>query len=119
MASTIQTSVTAQNRSLQTVLADYEIAHSNTAPGRTVDKKNTLWQSPEHPAWKDISHRRVPSYRPINRARDQREVRVYNHTAEKVFISVMFTGVFVNAVSDAASFELQNCTRHILTEASE
>ena len=48
----------------------------------------------------DTTHRRVPPYRPTNRDPEHHNaVRIYNDNGERVFVGVMFTGVFLNAVS--------------------
>lgn len=55
--------------------------------------------SAEHPEF-DLPHRRVPAYRPLNRdAAHVNGVRVYTSTAERFFITAMFRGLNVNAVS--------------------
>ncbi|RSL71452.1 hypothetical protein CEP54_001317 [Fusarium duplospermum] len=77
------------------VLADYELHHSQsqscetgTQPAPAASQIDRQW---------DTEHRRVPPYRAINRNRDQSEVRVYTSNVERAFITVMFTGLHINA----------------------
>lgn len=78
------------------VLADYELHHSQPQPCETGTQSAPV--APVDREW-DTQHRRVPAYRAINRTRDQSEVRVYTSPVERVFITVMFTGLNINAVS--------------------
>ncbi|KAK4031457.1 hypothetical protein C8A01DRAFT_51463 [Parachaetomium inaequale] len=98
-ATTIQT----QTRTRQTVLRDYELHHSpSTAQvaGRSEAAPASRPQSaPLNPPNWDTTHRRVPPYRPINRDRDQSEVRIYTSTVEQVFVGTMFTGVLIHATA--------------------
>ncbi|OAL06206.1 hypothetical protein IQ06DRAFT_290218 [Phaeosphaeriaceae sp. SRC1lsM3a] len=82
--------------SLETVLTDYHLHHSeeeeldtslNTHPAPTTSGQN--------PSSWPTEHRRVPAYRPVNRELDQSERRVYLSGVEQVFVGVMFTGVFI------------------------
>lgn len=86
--------------SLETVLTDYHLHHSeeeeldtslNTHPAPTTSGQN--------PSSWPTEHRRVPAYRPVNRELDQSERRVYLSGVEQVFVGVMFTGVFLESVS--------------------
>lgn len=100
MSSTTTTTTLAANkpitRTTSTVLSDYDIHHSESSSTPTAAELNTHHDSP---AW-DTTHRRVPSYRPINRDPAHAQgVRVYNNPIERTFITVMFSGVFINAVS--------------------
>ena len=91
-----------QTRTQQTVLKDYELHHSAvSAPIISIASNTANTHSPSSMsprAW-DTTHRRVPPYRPTNRTRDQSEIRVYKNGVEQAFIGVMFSGVFINAVS--------------------
>ncbi|KAF2798428.1 hypothetical protein K505DRAFT_233301 [Melanomma pulvis-pyrius CBS 109.77] len=70
-------------------LTDYELHHSNTPPRPTSTSANTNdWPH---------NHRRIPTYRAINRELDQSQRRVYTSTGERAFLTVMFTGVQANA----------------------
>lgn len=97
---TTTTTVTALERTAGTILADYELHHSRQEGRETQAPSTASTIPPSGPAreW-DTTHRRVPSHRPINRDRDQSEVRVYLNNAERAFVSVMFAGLFFNAVS--------------------
>ncbi|KAF4980026.1 hypothetical protein FZEAL_3888 [Fusarium zealandicum] len=82
------------------VLADYELHHSRSQqekPATTASAGNNdastialQWDEPHH---------RVPAYRAANRQRDQSEVRVYTSGIERAFITVMFTGLYINAAA--------------------
>lgn len=83
---------------LEATLADYDLHHTgdhdtslNSHPNPAADAQN-----PSH--W-PADHRRVPTYRPVNRELDQSERRVYQNGIEQVFVGVMFTGVFLQSVS--------------------
>lgn len=98
-ATTTQT----QTRTRQTVLRDYELHHSTSSPRTTQSSQpapaaGDQVTSRNPPEW-PTAHRRVPPHRPINRDRDQSEIRVYTSPAEQVFVGTMFTGVFIYAVS--------------------
>jgi len=83
---------------LSAALQDYNLHHSGitTAEG----ERDTTAQTPvENPPGWDYTHRRVPPYRPVDTRLDQSQRRVYHNRAEQVFISVMFTGVLVNATA--------------------
>jgi hypothetical protein len=89
--------------SLHTVLADYDLHHTedldtslNTHPN---PNQATSSQSQQNPGDWPTEHRRVPAYRPVNTELDQSERRVYQNGIERAFIGVMFTGVFLQAVS--------------------
>ena len=106
MSSTITTTAESTfQHGLQAALLNYEIHHSRAPPAEEAARDLRVHDEPStstHPlpvAW-DVPHRRVPPFRATNRERDQGEVRVYTSGAERVFISIMFTGVFVNAVSE-------------------
>ncbi|KAL2681097.1 hypothetical protein Neosp_008700 [[Neocosmospora] mangrovei] len=79
------------------VLADYELHHSQAQSCET-GTQSAPAASPIDRQW-DTEHRRVPAYRAINRTRDQSEVRVYTSSIERVFITVMFTGLNINALN--------------------
>ncbi|KAI0536012.1 hypothetical protein GGR58DRAFT_477060 [Xylaria digitata] len=84
----------------QNILADYALRHTGGDDARddaaATNHSHPRLQREDYPLW-DTTYRRVPPYRPINTTRDQSEVRVYQNGIERIFISVMFTGVFVNA----------------------
>jgi hypothetical protein len=92
------------------VLRDYELAHSEA--DEPLDASLNAHPAPSSqtsnpPDW-DTEHRRVPAYRPINTELDQSERRVYQNPIERAFITTMFTGVFLEAVSLWNTLELQS-----------
>ena len=111
MSSTTTTQTQTQTRTRRDVLKDYEVHHS---PGlRTLSHISAQTAisnpqaAPQNPPGWDTTHRRVPPYRPINRDRDQNEIRVYTSPIERVFIGTMFTGVFINSVSEDVTVEVE------------
>ena len=82
---------------LSAALQDYNLHHSGTATAEGEHHTNTQEPVENPPGW-DYPHRRVPPYRPVDTRLDQSQRRVYHNRAEQVFISVMFTGVLINAV---------------------
>jgi hypothetical protein len=103
-STTMSTTTTqTQTRTRQTVLRDYELHHSPSTARATGNSEAAPAPRPQAtpvnpPNW-DTTHRRVPPYRPINRDRDQSEVRIYTSPIEQVFVGTMFTGVLIHAVS--------------------
>lgn len=89
-----------QTRTPRTVLHDYDLHHS-PAPNPSADA-GPARQAHNSPAW-PADHRRIPPYRAADTERDQSQIRVYTSGAERTFIAVMFTGVFLNAVSSILS----------------
>ncbi|KAH8682855.1 hypothetical protein BGZ60DRAFT_206094 [Tricladium varicosporioides] len=96
-------------------LSDYELYHSDTqSQSPSASKPSSSVQGPRiqrsaEPSglqralnnpedWPD-NHRRIPQYRPINRELDQSQRRVYQNNGERMFLTVMFTGVRVNAAN--------------------
>lgn len=89
-----------QTRTPRTVLRDYDLHHSPAPnPSPNADPARQAHNSPAWPA----DHRRIPPYRPADTERDQSQIRVYTSGAERTFVAVMFTGVFLNAVSSILS----------------
>ncbi|CAO2657353.1 Nn.00g034790.m01.CDS01 [Neocucurbitaria sp. VM-36] len=86
---------------LHSTLADYELHHSNA----TEELDTSLNQHPapsiqtQNPSDWPTEHRRVPAYRPVNTELDQGERRVYQNNFERVFLAVMFTGVFMESTA--------------------
>jgi hypothetical protein len=83
------------------VLADYELTHSESTESLDITLNahpNSSLHSLSPSDW-PTEHRRVPAYRPVNMELDQSERRVYQNPIERAFIGVMFTGVFLEAVS--------------------
>ncbi|KAL2352243.1 hypothetical protein BJ546DRAFT_850069 [Cryomyces antarcticus] len=94
-------------------LADYELHHSGSTnhvapqpnahpdPRRSDPSSSTHSDTPTLPNpidWR-TDHRRIPPYRPINRELDQSQRRVYTSVLERVFITVMFMGMFLQNIS--------------------
>jgi hypothetical protein len=73
--------------------ADYDIYTSDVATTTVrslTTEKARRW--PNH-------YRRIPAHRPINRNLDQSQRKVYTSSGERVFLTMMFTGLQVNVVS--------------------
>lgn len=94
-------------------LADYELHHSDTRVSsalkpnshpdpRLLDQPTSLRTDVEvafrNPKTWPANHRRIPPYRPINKNLDQSQRRVYTSTGERMFLTVMFTGLQANVV---------------------
>jgi hypothetical protein len=97
--STTTTQTHIQNGSFHSaVLRDYELHHSQSRE-ETPESHSSASSSLDHPEF-DLPHRRVPSYRPLNRDPEHiNGVRVYTSTPELFFITAMFRGLNFNAVS--------------------
>ncbi|KAF1971863.1 hypothetical protein BU23DRAFT_469978 [Bimuria novae-zelandiae CBS 107.79] len=92
----------AQTYSLHSALADYEIHHTSaTDPLDPTLNAHPLPDSSRYsnPANWPTDERRVPPYRPINTELDQSERRVYQNGVERAFVTVMFSGVFLEATA--------------------
>ncbi|CAI4214085.1 unnamed protein product [Parascedosporium putredinis] len=95
------TETVTRTRTARTVLTDYELHHSGAS--------ETPHPPPLPPKARPRRRRRTrPTgrprpggcpYRPTNVDRDQSEVRVYTHPAERAFIVTMFTGVLITATA--------------------
>ncbi|KAF2688097.1 hypothetical protein K458DRAFT_428878 [Lentithecium fluviatile CBS 122367] len=99
----VTTTANPHHYQLQTVLADYDLHHSSTEEehdpslnAHPTPHSESLQHNPSH--W-PTEHRRVPAYRPVNRELDQSERRVYLNPVERVFVGVMFTGVFLQSTA--------------------
>lgn len=84
--------------SLQTVLADYDLHHTEEEVDTSLNAHPAPAGSNDNPGSWPTEHRRVPAYRPINTELDQSERRVYLSGVEQAFVTVMFTGVFLESV---------------------
>ncbi|KAJ3549212.1 hypothetical protein NM208_g609 [Fusarium decemcellulare] len=91
---TTQTSIARNGNWQSQVLKDYELHHSQHKEDETRSQQ-TNTAPVNHQL--DAPYRRVPAYRPLNRERDQSEVRVYTSSIERAFITVMFGGLYLNA----------------------
>jgi hypothetical protein len=85
---------------LQAVLADYDLHHTGEVDTSLNAPPNPAPSSQQNPSEWPTEHRRVPAYRPINTELDQSERRVYLNGVERAFVNVMFTGVYLESVSD-------------------
>jgi len=82
---------------LNHVLSDYRLHLTGYDDSiQTEDPAHLQAQNP--PNWPTDRHR-IPSYRPVNRNLDPNERPRGSNPAEFIFINIMFTGVFLNAVS--------------------
>jgi hypothetical protein len=88
---------------LRATLADYDLHHSNDNQSEPLDTSLNAHPSPaaSNPSTWPIDARRVPPYRPVNTELDQSTRAVYQNGIERAFVSVMFTGVFLEAVGTA------------------
>lgn len=115
MSATTTTTATTRVRrtktpaTVATVLQDYEVYHSGDVLGSSTPEapspipvSSTGDANP--PGW-DVTHRRVPPYRPTNRDREPGETNVYQNNIERAFITTMFAGLSVNAVSASGTIK--------------
>jgi len=98
--SVTQTQNAAYYRSLH-VLADYELHHSAEPPHTEELEPHPAGETSidGNPADWDITHNRVPAYRPTNRNLDLSTRAVYQNPVERVFVSLLFGGVYTVHVS--------------------
>jgi hypothetical protein len=91
-------STTVTTRQVNEVLEDYKV--HLTGYDASIESTSTR-ESPRAvsnpPNW-PTDHRRVPDYRPIDRSRDAEGRPSGSILPERIFITLMFTGVVVNAV---------------------
>jgi hypothetical protein len=83
---------------LQGVLEDYKIhlTGDNLTSGQAESPPTATRNPPDWPT----DHRRVPDYRPVDRNRDVEGRPNGENAFERGFLTIMFTGVVMNAVSD-------------------
>lgn len=111
MASSSTTTATALHsarRRPQRYPADYDVRETDVAGSTTRPSTQVAAEAspsrpdrnpnPNPPAWPD-NYRRIPAHRPVNRHLDQSQRRVYTSVGERVFLTMMFTGLEVNVVS--------------------
>jgi hypothetical protein len=111
MASSSTTTATALHsarRRPQRYPADYDVRETNVTGSATRPSTQVAAEAspsrpdrhpnPNPPAWPD-NYRRIPAHRPVDRHLDQSQRRVYNSVGERVFLTMMFTGLEVNVVS--------------------
>lgn len=97
MSATTTQTVSQNGNFHSAILRDYELHHSQSNEKSPEASSST--SSVNHPEF-DLPHRRVPSYRPLNRdPAHVNGVRVYTSTPELFFITAMFRGLYANAVS--------------------
>lgn len=99
---------TTENPIYQTVaqvLVDYDIHHSGQpdhpaeASAVEVNPRSQGQETRAIPNNWPSDYRRVPPYRPIDRNLDLSQRPLGSNRIETAFITVMFTGVYLNAVS--------------------
>ncbi|EHA46824.1 hypothetical protein MGG_08782 [Pyricularia oryzae 70-15] len=102
MASTTTTTITTP-ASVSEVLVDYSLHHSDSTPAAAKEEgQQTATASSSdtsNPPGYGAQYRRVPAHRPINRRLDQSQRAVYQNGGERVFITVMFGGLFINSTA--------------------
>ena len=76
------------------ILADYEVHHTGT---EEAPAPNTATRTLQPANWPS-NHRRMPTYRPINRELDFNDRAAGASAGEFIFIQGMLHGVWLNAV---------------------
>ncbi|KAH9868344.1 hypothetical protein J1614_007416 [Plenodomus biglobosus] len=100
---TTTTTASPLTHQIQHLLSYYELTHS---PNHEEDTNSTQTTSPNpssqapNPSDWPTEHRRVPAYRPVNTELDQSARRVYQNGIERAFLTLMFTGVFLQSVGE-------------------
>ncbi|TVY52651.1 hypothetical protein LCER1_G005667 [Lachnellula cervina] len=99
--STTGTTITAQQ--LQGVLSDYTVrltGDANATRHNGIESPNSV-EAPqiENPPNWPRNHYRVPSHRPVNRNLDPEERPKGSNAAEFAFLTMMFTGVYLNSAA--------------------
>lgn len=82
------------------VLQDYDIhltGGETVAPPNSDRSPRPTPEAANPPGW-DTQHRGVPPYRPINTRLDLTQRPLGGNPVGDVFVTTMFTGVFINAV---------------------
>ena len=104
-------SSTITSTNLEKVLEDYRIVltGSDTPCQQTSTNVHT-----NPPGW-PTDNFRIPDYRPINKNLDAEERPNGSHVIEKAFLRIMFTGVFINAVSELKCLAVMFCAEARLT----
>jgi hypothetical protein len=97
----VTTTANPLTHTLSTVLADYDLHHTDESHDTSLNAHPAPSETHNPSDW-PTEHRRVPAFRPVNTQLDQSERRVYQNGAERTFILVMFTGVFIESVSICA-----------------
>jgi len=117
--SVTQTQNAAYYRSLH-VLADYELHHSAEPPHTEELEPHPAGETSidGNPADWDITHNRVPAYRPTNRNLDLSTRAVYQNPVERVFVSLLFGGVYTVHVSDEMTLGVTHWREEIADDCS-
>jgi hypothetical protein len=92
---------------LENVLQNYKIhltGQSSTTSSSSQEPQMRAISSQNPPNW-PVDYRRVPDYRPVDTTRDVEGRPNGNNGLERGFLTVMFTGVFLNAVRRNLSHE--------------
>ena len=92
------TTTTTTARELHSVLNEYQI-HLTGGSAASQSLESTTSSSATNPATWPTDSRRMPNYRPIDRNRTADERPNGSNGAERAFLTVMFSGVVLNAVS--------------------
>lgn len=88
---------------LQGVLEDYKIHLTGDNPSSD-QPESTSTRVSNPPNW-PTEHRRIPDYRPVDRNRDVESRPNGENAFARVFLTIMFTGVAMNAVSDTLEIQ--------------
>lgn len=89
---------TVTHSTVQDVLSDYTIRLTGDNPASQTPQTTTNYSNTNPPDWPS-DRRRVPDYQPIDRNRGPEERPNGDNAGERIFLSLMFTGVVLNAVS--------------------
>lgn len=92
---------------LQHVLSDYKLHLTGYDDSNSTSEshESSMPQTQNPPSW-PTNRNRIPPYRPINRILDPEMRPRGSNAAEFIFINIMFTGVFLNAVSTWSALDL-------------
>ncbi|MCJ1300917.1 hypothetical protein MMC08_003716 [Hypocenomyce scalaris] len=101
--------------SLRQTLGDYEVhvtgeSSEKSAEIASPNSSNTASRAENPLSW-PRDHHRIPDYRPINTDLSAAERPSGSHGVESAFITVMFTGVAVNAHGYGAQLEEESLQR--------
>ncbi|KAL4905123.1 hypothetical protein BDW74DRAFT_153055 [Aspergillus multicolor] len=98
-STTTTTATTTTTNPTLSLLTDYELHHSTPSSSSLSPpqpQSQSQAQASNPPTW-PTDHRRIPSYRPINRSLDFNERSAGSSVPEFIFIQVMLHGVWLNA----------------------
>ncbi|KAH6684043.1 hypothetical protein B0J14DRAFT_526444 [Halenospora varia] len=87
---------TVTHSTVQDVLSDYTIRLTGDNPASQTPRTTTDYSNTNPPDWPS-DRRRVPDYQPIDRNRGPEERPNGDNAGERIFLSLMFTGVVLNA----------------------